>query len=399
MSSIATGLRVPPELRATAFYFTIFMAPGVATAYGGIWFADQGLSSSEIGIVNALPIFLMLVFNLVVGRIADRARDWRTVIVVGALAAGIVPIGLFFVSGFWGILIVWTLAALPATAIGPVLDAATMRLTRRNGTDYGRIRAAGTLGYMAVIFITGYVIAWFGGGLFVWLFVGVSLLRGLVSMALPNFRAPKEEGIAAPDAGALHLIEVMKPWFLLPLIGWAMVFGTHLLLNSFQALVWKEQGIGEDIIGVLITVGAISEAAMFFLFSKFSKRFTARFLILVSALVAAARWAAMGLAPGVEILFGLQLLHGITFAMGYIGCVHFIANWTSEDIAAEAQSFFGVLQQAMSVIVILSFGTLFGLLGDRSFFASAGFAAAGAFLIWLSLRIKQPRTQELEVAS
>ena len=29
-----------PELRATAFYFTIFMAPGVATAYGGIWFAD-----------------------------------------------------------------------------------------------------------------------------------------------------------------------------------------------------------------------------------------------------------------------------------------------------------------------------------------------------------------------
>ena len=400
MSSTATGLRVSPELRATAFYFTIFMAPGVGTAYSGIWFSDQGLSSGEIGIVNALPIFLMLVFNLVVGRIADRARDWRTVIVICALAAGIAPIGFFFVSGFWGILLVWTLAAVPAIAIGPVLDAATMRMTRRNGTDYGRIRTAGTLGYMTVIFITGYVVAWFGGWLFVWLFVGVSLIRGLVSLALPNFRAPKEDGAGAPApaAGALHLLEVMKPWFLLPLIGWAMVFGTHLLLNTFQALVWKEQGIGEDVIGVLITVGAISEAAMFFLFSKLAKRFTARFLILVSALVAAVRWVAMGFAPGVEVLFGLQLLHGITFAMGYIGCVHFIANWTSEDIAAEAQSFFGMLQQAMSVIVILSFGTLFGLLGDRSFFASAGFAAAGALLIWLSLKMKQPKAQVLEVA-
>src|SRR5690606_26652085 len=46
----------------------------------------------------------------------------------------------------------------------------------------------------------------------------------------------------------------------------------------------------------------------------------ARALILCSALVAALRWAAMGLSPGVEILFGLQLLHAITFAMGFMGC-------------------------------------------------------------------------------
>ena len=57
----------------------------------------------------------------------------------------------------------------------------------------------------------------------------------------------------------------------------------------------------------------------------------------------------------------------------------------------------GMVIGVMSVIVILSFGTLFGLLGDRSFFASAGFAAAGALLIWLSLRMKQPKTQKPEI--
>ena len=35
----------------------------------------------------------------------------------------------------------------------------------------------------------------------------------------------------------------------------------------------------------------------------------------------------------------LQLLHAFTFAMGYLGGIYFIANWTSEDIAAEAQGF------------------------------------------------------------
>ena len=88
---------------------------------------------------------------------------------------------------------------------------------------------------------------------------------------------------------------------------------------------------------------------MMFVFGRFTRRFSARSLILMSAVVSALRWAAMGFSPGVEILFGLQLLHSITFAMGFMGCVHFIANWTSEDIAAEAQSFFQVLQQGMSV--------------------------------------------------
>lgn len=398
MSAPAAGAGwLTPELRAGAFYFTIYMTAGTATAYAGIWFADQGISAGEIGIINALPVFIMLVVNLVVGRIADRAADWRQVIVVGAIAAALIPIALFFVSGFWGILLVWTLAALPVAAIGPVLDAATMRMTRRNGTQYGPLRATGTVGYMAIIFITGYVIAWFGGGVFLWIYVGVSILRGVVALALPNFRAPRSEDGAAPAAvGAVHLLEVMKPWFLLPLIGWAMVFGTHLLLNAFQALVFKQQAIGEDMIGVLITVGALSEAVVFFAFSRFSKRFSARSLILSSAIVSVLRWIAMAFAPSVEILFALQLLHGITFALGYIGCVSFIANWTSENIAAEAQSFFQVLQQLMSVIVILGFGAMLEPLGAKGFFASAAFAAVGGLLIWLSMRMHQPK-REAEV--
>lgn len=394
MTSTATKpAGVSPEFRAGAFYFTIYMTAGVATAYAGIWFSEKGISPGEIGVINALPVFLMLVITLFVGRIADRASDWRQVIVIGSIMAGVAAIGLFFVDSFWGILFFWTLAGVPVAAIGPVLDAATMRMTRRNGTDYGAIRAVGTIGYTAVIFVTGYLIVWFGGAMFLWLFVGVGLLRALVSLGLPRFRAPRDADAPIPAAvGALKLVEVMKPWFLLPLIGWAMVFGTHLLLNAFQALVWKEQGIGEDVIGLLIVVGALSEAAMFFGFIRVSKRFTARFLILVSALVSVVRWLAMAFAPGVELLFALQLLHGVTFAMGYIGCVHFIANWTSEDIAAEAQSFFQMLQQAMAVIIILGFGTLFSLLGDKSFFASAGFAGIGAALIWLSLRLQQPKS-------
>jgi len=382
-----------PELRATLYYFTAFMTSGAATAYGGIWFQDQGLSSGEIGLIGSVPVFIMLVLNLVVGRIADRADDWRQVIVIGAVLAGIIPIGLFFVHGFVGILLVWTLAAIPFSAVAPVADAAAMRMTKRNSTDFGFIRAWGTVGYMAVIVITGQVVTWFGGGTYLPFFVGVAILRGLAAFQLPNFRAPKEERTLAQKIGASRMREVMKPWFLLPLVGWSMVFATHLILNSFQALLWKEQGISDLTIAILIALGAASEAAMMFVFKRFVGRFPARMVILASAVVSALRWVAMALAPDVAILVPLQLLHSVTFAMGYMGCVHFIANWTSEDIAAEAQSFFQVLQQAMAVVALTAFGWIAGPLGVRAYFASAAFAALGAVLILVSMRLMAPKTQ------
>ena len=69
-------IRWTPELRATLYYFAAFMTSGAATAYGGIWFQEQGLSSGEIGLIGSVPVFIMLVLNLLVGRIADRVREW-----------------------------------------------------------------------------------------------------------------------------------------------------------------------------------------------------------------------------------------------------------------------------------------------------------------------------------
>ena len=186
--------------------------------------------------------------------------------------------------------------------------------------------------------------------------------------------------------------EVMKPWFLLPLVGWSMVFATHLVLNSFQALLWKQQGLPDLAIALLIALGAASEATMMFVFKRFVGRFPARMVMLASAVISVLRWIAFGLSPDIALLVPLQLLHSLTFAMGYLGCVHFIANWTGEEIAAEAQSFFQVLQQAMAVVALTAFGWIAGPLGLHTYFASAAFAALGAVLILISMRLMAPRS-------
>jgi PPP family 3-phenylpropionic acid transporter len=389
----AVAPRLTPEFKATVYYFIQFMAGAVITVYAGIWFASKGLTPDQIGVVNAAPVVLILLLNIIVGRIADRAADWKTVIVIGGVVAGLTPFGLFVVNDFWGILIVWVLVNLPAGLIGPVTDAATLRMTYRRGTQFGPIRAWGTIGYMVMLVLGGFILSWLGGWIFLPLVVGLSLLRTLGTFGLPRFRAPVagETHVAPADTGARRLGEVMKPFFVLPLVGFSMVFGTHIILNAFQGLLWMEQGFSADIIGPLLAVGAISEAALMFVFARFSKRFSARSLILASAIVAVFRWACMALQPDLVWLIPLQALNAITFALGFMGCMHFIANWTSDHIAAEVQGFFQMLQQGMVVICLTAFGWLMTIMGAQAYFVAAAFAAAGAALIWASMLMHHPK--------
>jgi len=376
------------EARAGVFYATFFMSAGTVGAYFAIWLSGKGISSGDIGIITSLPVFLMLAINLVVGRLADRAGDWRTVIIIGALLAGLMPIGLFFVDEFWGILLVWTLAIIPMAAIAPVIDAATVRMTRRNGTDFARIRAWGTLGFMLALGTTGYVVAFWGPQAFVPYLVFVCLLRAGAALLLPRFRAPEKLNPLPGVVVAKKVSEVFRLWFTLPVFAFAMVMGTLLLFNTFAALVWKNAGHSEAVIGPLLALGALAEAVMMFAFVKLGKRFTARHLILISALVSALRWGIMAFNPPLFILVLLQLTHGVSFGFGYLGMVNFIANWTHEDMAAEVQSMAVVVQQAMSVIAVIGFGYLLEIMDARAFLVASAVCMLAALFVWASLRIK-----------
>ncbi|MCB9994658.1 MAG: MFS transporter [Hyphomicrobiaceae bacterium] len=380
-----------PETRTSAYYFTLFMTAGVANAYAGIWMADRGLSADQIGTVFTAPLLLLLLLNQIVGRVADRASDWRQTILIGAAISGLAGLGLFWSDGFWPLLLVWGLANVGIGAVMPVTDAATMRMSRRRKSEYSTIRAWGTAGYLLAIVVTGFAIAHFGAVAFVPLFVAAGFWRAGMAQFLPRFRAADPSEVKS--AGARRLMSVIRPWFILPIIGWSLVFATHLLLNGFQSLLFAKQGISTDVIGLLIATGAFSEAVLFFVFRRFAQRFPARYLLVFSAAITVVRWAAMSLSPDVPLLFGLQLLHGFTFAVGFMGSVRFVADWTSEDIAAEAQGFSQTMQGAIGVIATYSFGWLAELYGAHAYLASALLAAAGGLCVILSLMLRGVRTE------
>ena len=399
MPTSPRATHLSPELRASIFHFTVFTTSGAAAAYFGVWMAGHGISSGQIGVVNAAPVFVLLLINVFVGRLADRASDWRQMIILLSILAGVTALGLFFVSGFVGVLIVWTLFSIPAGSLPPVVDAATLRMTERNGTAFGSIRGWGTLGAMFATAVTGLVAARLGPDSFVPVLVGFAVARLVMSFQLPRFRAPDRAatlGGAGQRAGKLK--EVLKPWFVLPLIAFALVQATHFIITAFAALVWKEQGIPDAVVGLLIATSPAAEAVIMFVWQRIGKRVSARQMILAACVVTVLRWTVVAMSPPIWVLFLMQTLHSITFAVGYLGTVHFIANWTSEDIAAEAQSFSFVLQQGVAVVALVLFGWLVGMFGAAAFLAAALMGLIGAVCVLWSLKLRPPRDLALAQA-
>ncbi len=383
-----------PELRAALFHFTVFGSTGAASAYLTIWMSGKGLGSGEIGIITALPMFLTLATTVLVGRLADRARDWREVIIHLALISGVASIGFFFVSEFWGILIVFAFAQLPAGALVPVVDAATLRMTQRRGTDFGRVRAWGTVGYMLIAALTGVVIGWLGSMAFVPIFVIASLVRAALAFPLPQFRAPEPVEAPVRRSSGIKLASLMQPWFLLPCLAYALIQSTHFFLGIMGALVWKIDGIAEGWIGPLVAISAAGEALTMFFWRRIGGTMSARTMLIIAGVVACGRWIAMALNPPLLVVALLQVLHAITLPFSYFGIMHFIANWAPEDIAAEAQGFSSALTQGFAVVTLLLLGWLIGFMGGQTYFVAAGMALAGAGAAWWSLRLMPAHAHE-----
>ncbi len=385
-----------PEMRTGLYYAAMFLPAGVSTLLLPIWLDGRGIGEEQISIVSATPIMIMIGLNLFVGRIADRAKDWRSVIVAGSLVSAVVSLGFVFIDEFWGVLLFNTLVVIPIMAIEPVIDAAAIRMTRRRGTDFARVRIWGTFGYIAMTATAGLLFGWLGIAVFVPLFIATCLMRGAAALPLPFFRAPENAQSAtaplalSPDT-AMTLRQVFRPWFILTLAGTALLQASHMLMISFGALLWVRAGVPEAALGVLWIVAPVCEIVTMLFFSHFARRFSARHLLLAACIGGVVRWIGMAMATEIWQLALVQGLHMASFGLAYMGILNFIANWTDEKIAAEAQSFYVVLRQVASVAALLLFGSLVSRLGLESFYAGAAMAAAGAVMVFASLAIKDTK--------
>ncbi len=367
-----------PSARISFYYVTQFLPAGAAHAYAGIWLASHGLSGFEISVVTTVPILLILASNVLVGRLADKARDWRSSLEVLSLVFLLFTAGLFWAESFWPILLCFTGSTVAGALAAPIGDAAALHLTSQGRGHIGTLRGLATTGYILALFMTGYAAESFGSIAFIVLSLGFALVRLFASLILPTFKTTEEAAIPQTRTGYRILL---RPHLFWPLASWSISYATILALNSYLSLHLKQEGYDEKAISWLIAIGAFTEVLMFFAFRKFEHRLDLRAFIGISSGTAVLRWLLMASSPGLGALIILQASHGISYALGFVACLSFIKRNTTWAEAAEVQSFFNVMQQIAAVIFITAFGAAFDDWGAMTFLLSAAVAGLGCLIV------------------
>jgi PPP family 3-phenylpropionic acid transporter len=179
--------------------------------------------------------------------------------------------------------------------------------------------------------------------------------------------------------------------FVIVIFACGFIQAAHAFYYGFSTLVWRGQGIGAEIVGLLWAFGVAAEVAFLWSLPLIEKRTTPEALIIAGAVGAVVRWLCMGFAPLGWVLWPLQALHVLSFAAAHVGAMRLLLRETPERAAAMGQTLYAALSGGllMGASTLLS-GALYDAGGAAGYWAMAAIAAIGGLLALLLLEPAPP---------
>lgn len=398
MSSPETTSQDEPDaraLRVTIAMACLFSTMGMVLTFLPRWLeAERGLSGAEIGAVLSLAQLARILTGAGIAFWADGAADRRMPIRLVALASlGAYAVFLLIADGFWALLIAGFIALTLSQALTPLIEAAALRATAQGNMSYGVARGIGSVSFIFATVAGGALIARFGlGAVVVWILAAFAALCVSAWFGLKPDPARDAARLSnrARAGAAMRLLTSAR--FVVLIVSCGLIQCAHAFYYGFSTLVWRGQGIGAEIIGLLWGFGVAVEVALLWRLASIERRFSPEALILIGAAGAALRWSVMGFAPIGWVLWPLQALHALSFAATHVGAMRLLTREAPEAAAATAQTFYAALSSGllMGAAMFLS-GMLYDEIGARGYWAMTLIAAAGGFLALLLTRTRGER--------
>ncbi len=257
-----------PDPRSTAwwsirlYYFIYIGGSGFLWPFLALFYARQGLSGTQIGVLGSIGALIALIAAPLWGRWSDRAVGPHRLLQLSFFAS---MISMLIVSQQTVFLIIALLIGLNEFATAGSDPLSTVLALKpgkgSNNTGFGSIRLWGSLGWAIVVFSSGWVIERTGIfsaflGYAVAMAASILLLGMMVSQRNRNTK-PGTVVRHNPQELLRHLLR--RP-MLLGLAAALMVsWISRLGVGQFEPLYMESLGAGETIIGLASSIGAVVE--------------------------------------------------------------------------------------------------------------------------------------------
>jgi PPP family 3-phenylpropionic acid transporter len=222
----------------------------------------------------------------------------------------------------------------------PLGEALGLRASLWHGFAYAPVRAAGSVAFLIVNVAAGAAIASAGAAPIIWMVAAGLLVTAALGALHPGGGAPPSRETGGADRarrGELRRL-VGAPAFLAAALTIAAGQASHSVYYVYSVLDWRAQGIGATTIGGLWAFGVVTETALMLGPGRaWVARLGSAGAMAIAALAGMLRWGSMAFAPPLPLLWPLQVLHALTFAIAHLGFMAFVAAAVPPRLAGSAQ--------------------------------------------------------------
>ncbi|MCS6945617.1 MAG: MFS transporter [Sutterellaceae bacterium] len=380
--------------RLAPFYFGYFANTGVLTTYFPLYLEWRGLSAAQIGIVMAVAQAMRVVGPTIWGWLADRYVARECILRATAAAALLAFVPILTPGGFALVLAVMFVYHFFLAAQAPMAEAmAGVHLQRRRNAaaQYGRLRAWGSFGFIALVLAAGPLLDGLGVALTPYLVVALMALTVAAAWYARDARGREAQAPAVSLRARLR--EPRVHWFFVSAL--LMVFA-HGAMYTYLALYLAHLGYSKAAIGVFWVLGVLLEIGLFFVQGPLFARYSLFTLLQATLLLAALRfWLTAQFARIVPLLVLAQMLHAATFALHHSICVVTIQRWFPGRAATRGQALYisigyGIGGTAGS----LAAAGLWSSLGPAGTFGASALAALAG---WGAARVARRHERPSEI--
>ena len=333
---MSAATRPAQSLNFALFFFAYYGYVGVFSPYASLYFADRGLSATQIGILMSLMQVMRIFGPNVWGWVADQSRRRVLVLRLTSVAAALTFCGMFVGQSFMFFFTLMVTVNLFTSAQGPISEALMLSSMRGDLTHYGRVRLWGSVGFIVLVTLSGYALDWQGIELMPWIALLMLVMVTSVTFSLHEEPATQH---AQPSNSVRELLS--RKSVLSFFASTFLMIAAHSSLYVYYSLYLSDMGYSKSVIGLMWSLGVIAEILFFFYQAPLFRRFGVRKLMLFSLAVAVIRFLMIGWgAQSLAILLVAQVLHAATFGVHHSASVATLQRWFAGSLQARGQALF-----------------------------------------------------------
>ncbi|MBT5430735.1 MAG: MFS transporter [Rhodospirillaceae bacterium] len=364
-------------LRLSLFYATYFGMVGIMLPFFPVWLLSKGVSAAEIGLILGSATFARIIFNPIIGQIADLYGTRQPIIFILAVLSSLCFSSYFIVDGFWMIILVTIIFNGFWSGMQPLAESLTMLSLKQVKIDYGRVRLWGSIAFILTALIAGKIIGIKTDHLILILIFLFTNLMIVVTLFLPKVKTKISIIPQYP------LSQLFRNYGLIIVIfSAALIQSSHALYYSFGSIHWKTLGFSSTAIGLLWAEGVVAEIILFSFGAYILRWIGALNLIFLGGFLGMVRWFCMAYFENFQIILFTQLLHAFSFGATHLGIIHYLNETVEEGLSVTALSLYSAIGMGllMGIMVSLS-GGLYDQFGSKAYLLCALTSIIGAALV------------------